>query len=142
MKKKQSGFTLVELMIVIAVIGILAALAIPAFQTYTIRAQVSEGLNIAGPLQNAVAEYNFDKGGFPTDNSDASLQIPTNYFGNYVESMSVSGAVISIRYGNGANMKIYGETLTLTAIRSGGSITWTCASGGVISAFHLPSVCR
>jgi len=142
MKKIQQGFTLIEVLIVIAIIGLLAALAIPAFQAYTIRAQVSEGLNIAGPVQTGVAEFNFDKGTFPIDNSDASLQIPTNYFGNYVDSISVSDAVISIRFGNGANAKIYGETLTLTATKLGGSITWTCASGGVISAFYLPSICR
>jgi type IV pilus assembly protein PilA len=142
MKKKQFGYTLIELMIVVTIIGILAALAIPSFQAYTIRAQVAEGLNIAGPVQNAVAEYSNDKGFFPTDNAAASLQIPTNYFGNYVQSIAVAGAVISIRFGNGANAKISGETLTLTATRNTGSIMWTCASGGVISAFYLPSVCR
>jgi type IV pilus assembly protein PilA len=142
MIKIQRGFTLIELMIVVAIIGILAALAIPAFQSYTIRAQVSEGLNIVGPLQSAVAEYNFDKGLFPTDNAEASLQIPTNYFGSYVESISVSGPVISIQFGNAANAKIHGEMLTLTATRLGGSMTWDCASAGVISTFYLPSICR
>ena len=66
--KKQQGFTLIELMIVVAIIGILAAIAIPAYQDYTIRAQVSEGLNLAGGAKAAVSEYTMDRGLFPTSN--------------------------------------------------------------------------
>ncbi len=71
--KKQQGFTLIELMIVVAIIGILAAIAIPAYQDYTIRAQVSEGLNLAGGAKAAVAEYTMDRGSFPDDNPIAGL---------------------------------------------------------------------
>lgn len=142
MKKKENGFTLIELMIVITIIGILASLAIPAYQTYTIRAQVSEGLNLAGPVQSAVEEFNFDKGVFPTNNADAALGVATNYRGNYVSAISVTGPVVSIQYGAAANAQISGETVILTATSNEGSITWACASGGTISTTFLPSVCR
>ena len=142
MKNGENGFTLIELMIVVAIIGILASMAIPAYQTYTIRAQVSEGLNLVGPVQSAVAEYNFDNGSFPTNNADASLDVPGNYTGKYVDSISVSGAVVAILYGNSANAQISGQTVLLTATSSGGTLTWACTSGGVITTNLLPSVCR
>ena len=142
MTKSDKGFTLIELMIVVAIIGILASLAIPAYQVYTVRAQVSEGLELAGPLQSAVAEFNFDRGGFPADNVAATLDVPTNYRGKYVNSISVSGAVVAILYGNEASARISGETVTLTASSTSGSITWDCASGGIIDETYLPSVCR
>ena len=142
MKKVQHGFTLIELMIVVAIIGILVSIAFPAYQGYTIRAQISEGLNLSGPLQNAVAEFYNDNGAFPIDNADAALQTAGSYSGNYVESISVNDAVISIQYGNNANTQIGGQTVTLTATGNLGSMSWTCASGGVISESHLPSSCR
>jgi type IV pilus assembly protein PilA len=142
MKKNQRAFTLIELMTVVATIGILASLAIPAFQTYSVRAQVSEGLNLAGPVQAAIVAYNLDSGTFPADNADAALGTPTSYSGSYVESISVTGAVISIQYGNDASAQIAGETLTITATRFSGSIKWACATSGVIPAKYLPTVCR
>ena len=72
MKKVQQGFTLIELMIVVAIIGILASLAIPAYQSYTIRAQISEGLNLAGPLKNGIATFYNENGTFPADNDEQS----------------------------------------------------------------------
>lgn len=142
MKKSQTGFTLIELMIVVAIIGILASLAISAYQTYTIRAQISEGLNLAGPAKNAVASFNIDTGVFPADNADAAIEPPAAYSGNYVSSVSVAGPVITILYGNDASAQIAGQTVTLTATRNLGSISWVCASGGVIRNAHLPAVCR
>ncbi len=142
MKKVQQGFTLIELMIVVAIIGILASLAIPAYQSYTIRAQVSEGLNLAGPLKNAVASFYNENGSFPADNDEAALETPGSYAGNYIESMTVNNGIVEVLYGNGANAQINGEIITLTAIPNNGSVAWDCASGGVILVEYLPSACR
>jgi type IV pilus assembly protein PilA len=138
----QRGFSLIEVMVVLAIIGMLAAIAVPAFQMFTIRAQVSEGLNLAGPAQKAVANYLLNNGDFPADNAAAGIETAASYKGKYVDSISVDDAVIRIKYGNDANAQIKGETVTLTATDNAGSISWVCGSGGVISDNLLPSVCR
>ena len=142
MNKQQKGSTLIELMIVVAIIGVLASMAVPAYQSYTIRAQVSEGLNLSGPLKNAVATYVIDRGAFPANNADAALLPPANYTGNYVDSISVTGDTISIVFGNDANAQISGQVLNLVAVNNGGSVSWDCMSAGVISDTYLPSSCR
>jgi len=142
MKQVQQGFTLIELMIVVAIIGILSSLAMAAYQTYSIRAQVAEGLQLSAPFKPAVAEFHSANGVFPTDNTDAGLAAPGNYIGKYVKSISLTGPVVSIQYGNDANAKINGQTVVLTAVSSGGSVSWACASGGVIPNTYLPSACR
>ncbi len=142
MKKEQRGFTLIELMIVVAIIGILAAIAIPMYLDYTTRSQIAEGLNVAGGAKSAVTEYYQDRGTFPTDNAEAGLDAPGNITGNYVTSVSVNGAIITIQYGNEAHPFINGETVILTATDHVGSVGWACASGGVIQAKHMPSACR
>ena len=142
MNKAQRGLTLIELMVVVAIIGILALLAIPAYQSYTIRAQIVEGLNLAGPLKTAIVAFHGDNGTFPSDNAEAALHAAGNYSGKYVDSISVNGAVISIQYGNDANVQISGQTVTLTATSNEGSMSWTCASGGFISDVYLPTACR
>jgi len=142
MKKIEQGFTLIELMIVVAIIGILASIAIPAYQSYLIRAQISEGINMSGPFKNAVAAFHKETGVFPVGNADAALDLPASYTGNYVDSISVSGDVISILYGNNANAEINGWTVTITATANEGSMNWACASGGIISDTYLPSSCR
>jgi len=142
MKIVQQGFTLIELMIVVAIVGTLAAIAIPAYQGYTIRAQVSEGLGLSSPFKPAVAEFFNNNGSFPADNSAAGLEAPGDYAGKYVSSVSISGDVVSIQYGNSANARITGRTVTLTAIDNLGSMSWDCSSGGVIPDEYLPSACR
>ncbi len=85
MKQIQQGFTLIELMIVVAIIGILASMAIGSYQSYTVRAQVSEGLNLSGTLKNGVAAFINENGAFPTDNADAALEAAADYAGTYVQ---------------------------------------------------------
>jgi len=138
----QLAFTLIELMIVLAIIGTLAALAIPAYQNYVIRAQVSEGLNLVGPFKVAIAEFHHNNGAFPADNADAGLQVPAAYTGRYVEQVWVANDVVSILYGNSAHARITGRTVELTAIDSQGSVSWDCTSGGAIPVNYMPSACR
>lgn len=142
MKNHEQGFTLIELMIVVAIIGILASVAVPTYQSYSVRAQVAEGMNLAGPVQAAVAEYWYDNGAYPADNADAGIAAATAYSGNYVTGVSANGANVEITYGNKANIQIAGQIVVLRAVPSNGSISWDCASGGVIDDDLLPQVCR
>ncbi len=142
--KKQQGFTLIELMIVDAIIGILAAIAIPAYQDYTIRAQVSEGLNLSGGAKAAVTEYFQDRGAYPADNSEAGLATAGNIQGKYVASVTVTTGVISVAYGNDAHAVIDTQTIELTPDTSAaGSVQWICDSpAAAIANKHLPAACR
>lgn len=142
MRRSQQGFTLIELMIVVAIIGILAAIAIPMYSDYIVRSQISEGINLASAAKVAVAEYVLENGTFPADNLEAGLALAGDIRGNYVTSVSVTDDVITITYGNAANQQIIGETVTLTAFDNTGSVSWDCASGGVVQDKHLPSACR
>jgi len=143
MKKVQQGFTLIELMIVVAIIGILAAIAIPAYQDYTIRAQVSEGLSLSGGAKVAVTEFYQDRGVFPTTNLEAGIETNTNIRGKYVNDVAVAaGGVVTVTYGYDAHLLINGESIVLTPIDQIGSIEWGCLSGGAIADKHLPAACR
>lgn len=143
MKRVQQGFTLIELMIVVAIIGILAAIAIPAYQDYTIRAQVSEGLNLSGGAKAAVTEFYQDQGTFPADNTEAGIEAAANIVGKYVTQVAVgAGGVISVTYGNDANTNIATEVLTMTPLDNDGSVSWTCAGTGNLVAKWLPAACR
>ena len=138
----QEGVTLIELMIVVAIIALLSALAIPAYTDYSIRAQIAEGLTLAGSARTAVTEYYQSRSSFPTDNAEAGLVDAGEISGKYVASVSAGGAFITILFGNDANTQINGQTITLTAIDNLGSISWDCASTGFIQLKHLPRVCR
>jgi len=141
MQTTQKGFTLIELMIVIAIIGILAAIAIPQYQNYTIRTQVSEGTNLASAAKTGVAEYVNFNGSFPASNSDAGVPPASDISGNHVDSVTVNSGVIEIEYKSGAADPISGEKLNLSAVTSAGSVEYVCKSSG-ISAQYLPGSCR
>jgi len=142
MKKVQQGFTLIELMIVVAIIGILAAIAIPAYQDYTIRAQVSEGLNLAGAAKAAVSEYYMDRGAYPTTNAMAGLGAANTIIGKYVDGVTVGAAgLVTVGYGNDAHATLAPGSLTLTPADNVGSVSWVCA-GVAILPKHLPAACR
>jgi type IV pilus assembly protein PilA len=143
MKKIQQGFTRIELMIVVAIIGILAAIAIPAYQDYTIRAQVSEGLSLSGAAKAAVAEFYMDSGAYPATNVEAGLEAPASIVGKYVTAVTVGAGTITVTYGAAANTHIHGNNLTLTPIPAAanqGSISWTCASP--LQNKWMPAACR
>jgi len=142
--KKQQGFTLIELMIVVAIIGILAAIAIPAYQDYTIRAQVSEGLSLSSGAKAAVAEFFQDSGGWPANNGEAGLEASGSISGKYVTQVAVGAAngILTVTYGNDANTNIAGDTLTLSATDNTGSISWACANGAGLQDKWLPAACR
>jgi type IV pilus assembly protein PilA len=133
MKQMQKGFTLIELMIVVAIIGILAAIAIPAYQDYTIRSQVSEGLTLAGAAKAAVAE-SFSQTGIAPANREVAGMSPlgTDTAGKYVTSVDVAAGVITILYGNEANAKIAGggaNSVSLTPYESAdASVIWRCGN--------------
>lgn len=148
MKTIQKGFTLIELMIVVAIIGILAAIAIPAYSDYTIRAQVSEGLTLAGGAKAAVSEFIMDRGAFPTNNSVAGLSAAGDINGKYTASVDAAGGGtpgrILITYGVDAHAELTGDTLVLSAQTAAGSVIWECLPlpAGSVEARHRPATCR
>jgi type IV pilus assembly protein PilA len=140
---KMQGFTLIELMIVVAIIAILAAIALPAYQDYLIRSQVSEGAVLADGAKTAVAEFYSNKGTWPTANISAGLAGATSISGKYVSSVSVAAGIITSTYGNQANQKITGKALVFSPADAGGSTTWNCKTAATnVDAKYLPTACR
>ncbi len=146
MKSVQKGFTLIELMIVIAIIGILAAIAIPAYQDYTIRAQVSEGMSLADGSKTALVEFYNNLGKFPPSNVSAGLASSQSINGNYVTDVNVGstpGQIIVKFGGPKANAAIpTGAEVVLSAVTATGSVKFTCKGAGSMLAKYLPSSCR
>jgi type IV pilus assembly protein PilA len=133
LKSTQKGFTLIELMIVVAIIGILAAIAIPAYQDYTIRAQVTEGLNLAGAAKAAVAETFSNTGIAPATRTAAGMTATkTDTAGKYVTSVDVANGRIDVTYGDQANASIKTKVLSLTPYETGDlSVAWRCGSAAI-----------
>ncbi|MBH2041893.1 pilin [Neisseria meningitidis] len=158
MNTLQKGFTLIELMIVIAIVGILAAVALPAYQDYTARAQVSEAILLAEGQKSAVTEYYLNHGTWPSDNTSAGVATSTDIKGKYVKEVKVANGVITATMlSTGVNKEIQGKKLSLWAKRQDGSVKWFCgqpvtraatdadvtADGtNKIDTKHLPSTCR
>ncbi|HEZ1548896.1 TPA: pilin [Neisseria meningitidis] len=166
MNTLQKGFTLIELMIVIAIVGILAAVALPAYQDYTARAQVSEAILLAEGQKSAVTEYYLNHGEWPGNNTSAGVATSTDIKGKYVQSVEVkNGVVTATMLSSGVNKEIQGRKLSLWAKRQDGSVKWFCglpvtrnnakanaanaddvAKTGTdsekINTKHLPSTCR
>ncbi|HEZ5130487.1 TPA: pilin [Neisseria meningitidis] len=165
MNTLQKGFTLIELMIVIAIVGILAAVALPAYQDYTARAQVSEAILLAEGQKSAVTEYYLNHGEWPGNNNSAGVASSTDIKGKYVEKVEVKNGVITAQMASsGVNNEIKGKKLSLWAKRQNGSVKWFCgqpvtrananganndevtaATGNdtdKIDTKHLPSTCR
>ena len=143
--KQQKGFTLIELMIVIAIIGILAAIAIPAYQDYTVRSKVSEGLNLAGAAKLAVSETFDALGFFPAAQASFGLPAAGSINGNYVSTVAVTGGtgVITITYNQnlGGSPTANGTTVILTpSTASGGSVVWDCLNGTTATKYR-PANC-
>ncbi|EMT5618911.1 pilin [Neisseria gonorrhoeae] len=166
MNTLQKGFTLIELMIVIAIVGILAAVALPAYQDYTARAQVSEAILLAEGQKSAVTEYYLNNGEWPENNGAAGVaSTPTDIKGKYVQKVEVNNGVVTAQMAStGVNKEIQGKKLSLWAKRQDGSVKWFCGqpvtrteanakddtvtaandagNGTNIETKHLPSTCR
>ena len=140
MKSMQKGFTFIELMIVVAIIGILAAIAIPAYQDYTVRAQVTEGLNLASAVKAAIAESFASSGAWPADNAAAGVGAATDIKGKYVDSVTVTAGGIEIQYGGSANAAILGKKLGLRpGLSVNNDISWQCGAKALPTGVTLVS---
>ncbi|HEZ9336928.1 TPA: pilin [Neisseria gonorrhoeae] len=163
MNTLQKGFTLIELMIVIAIVGILAAVALPAYQDYTARAQVSEAILLAEGQKSAVTEYYLNNGEWPKDNDSAGVASASKIIGKYVKQVEVKNGVVTAQMASSnVNKEIKDKRLSLWARRQDGSVKWFCGQpvkrdaaaakadadavtaddANKIETKHLPSTCR
>lgn len=136
----QKGFTLIELMIVVAIIGILAAVALPAYQDYTKRSRVTEGLALASGAKTAVTEYYSSQGAWPADNATAGLAAANAIKGDSVDSVTVgANGVITVAM-NSTKVATGNIVLTPTASATSGSVEWKCTT--TLDKKYVPATCR
>ncbi len=142
-KSVQQGFTLIELMIVVAIIGILAAVAIPAYQDYTVRAKISEGLSLAASAKTGVSEFWASEGSLPSANGSVGLPGAASISGNSVRQVAIgaNGVITITMQATGLPTNVAGDTFTLTPNTANGGVKWSCAAG-TIEDKYLPSECR
>lgn len=140
-KRKKNGFTLIEMMISVALVGIVSSMAVGSYLTHTIRSQVSEGFKLAGGIQTAISQYYVRGWGMPSDMQDLMLP-PAN--GEYVSSINQENGVITIIYGHNSISSIANGKVTLKASDNGdGNVIWSCQSDGIIiTKEYLPSSCQ
>jgi len=145
MKKIQQGFTLIELMIVIAIIGILAAVAIPAYQDYTVRAKVSEAVAMASSAKTSLTEHYISQGSWPASASNANPEVSLSVPGSadHVQSMSHdgSGTITVTMASSGVGGSAGGKTITFAGSGSNSGVTWDC-TGGTLSNQYRPAECK
>jgi type IV pilus assembly protein PilA len=159
MRQHKSGFTLIELMIVVAIIGILASIAIPAYQDYTVRAQVAESLVLTGELKARMLEHYRARGRWPSDNADGGMPAPEQLLGNYVDRIDVVNGAMHVRFGNRVNAVVAGQVISIRPLVVSGSpmspVSWSCGRAPAPNGMEavgedrtsvgdrvLPSVCR
>lgn len=138
---KQEAFTLIEIMIVIAIIGILAMIAVPAYKDFTVRSKISEGLSLASGAKTSVMEYYQTQGYWPTSNSNAGLPAPDTIKGEFVKSVAIEGNTIVVTFGKGAGPNLTNQQLQMVAVDNSGSISWDCHADNIENKF-LPPNCR
>jgi type IV pilus assembly protein PilA len=144
MKKVQQGFTLIELMIVVAIIGILAAIAIPAYQDYTVRAKVSEPMTFLDAAKVSVAEFYQSRGTMPTGIGTAGIATATS---QYIQSVAyapvgTNGADITVAIRALGGSTVAGQTIVLNGTgTANGTVNWICTGGSVIAKYR-PASCR
>ena len=142
MKKLQQGFTLIELMIVVAIIGILAAVAIPSYQDYTARAQVTEAVSLTAAFKTGISEFLQTKGTFPANLTNVGTTTSGKYVGSMAltsEATGVSGTITATMKATGVNSGISSSTLLLTTGDSGQQ--WSCTGGTILAKFR-PGTCK
>jgi type IV pilus assembly protein PilA len=157
--KRVRGFTLIELMIVVAIIGILASIAIPAYQDYTIRAQVVEAFALVDEVKPSVRDHYRERRVWPEDNEDAGTPAPEHLLGQYVAGIVVEGGAMHVRFGNKAHTSLSGTTLTIRPLyvtaNPSSPIAWNCGRSAPpqgmspqgmdrtdVPSKFLPSACR